>query len=251
MTAVDGVVRILTANLWRGRAHPQRFAELVAAVGADVVAVQELVPEQAHALERVLPHGRLEPAHDHEGMGLALRHPAPVQQLPLTARPAWMARLDGGAWPSLVGPLEVVNVHVLAPHRWPPWRTLAQRRGQIRELAGYLEAAADIPRAVVGDLNATPLWPAYRRLAACLQDAAVVAARRATTRPRGTWGPGARSPRLLRIDHVLVENLRVERVEVVRVPGSDHCAVLADVAPLRDAASPAVRDARAAQSLAE
>ncbi len=224
---MGGSVRLLTANLWNGRADAKGFAELVQRLEADVVAVQEITPEQARELERVLPHGRVEPACDHSGMGFALRHPGELDRLPLPDRPARIARLDPSAWPALPGPLEILNVHLTAPHLWPPWRSLALRRHQVRALAAYLETAPEVSRALAGDLNATPLWPAYRRLARRLADAAHVAG---GARGR-TWGPGARGPRLLRIDHVLIGRLEVERIEVVAVPGSDHSAVVADLAP--------------------
>ncbi len=51
-----------------GRADPEAFADLVNGSGADVVAVQELSPEQADALGRMFPHGRLEPSRGFNGM---------------------------------------------------------------------------------------------------------------------------------------------------------------------------------------
>jgi len=44
---LGGRLRIVSANLWNGRAHPEAFAELVAGLEADIVAVQEMSPEQA------------------------------------------------------------------------------------------------------------------------------------------------------------------------------------------------------------
>jgi endonuclease/exonuclease/phosphatase family metal-dependent hydrolase len=82
----------------------------------------------------------------------------------------------------------------------------------------------------VGDLNSTPRWPAYRRLAGELYDAAVIAAARSGRAPAPTWGPTPRSPRLLRIDHVLTSACDVLDFQVVPVAGSDHSAVLADLA---------------------
>jgi endonuclease/exonuclease/phosphatase family metal-dependent hydrolase len=78
--------RLLTANLANGAADPSAFADLVEAAEPDVVAVQELAPEQAEALARVLPFGKLEPARDHHGMGIALRAPGSVRRLSLPYR---------------------------------------------------------------------------------------------------------------------------------------------------------------------
>jgi len=90
-------------------------------------------------------------------------------------------------------------------------------------------AGAPAQRVLVGDFNATPVWPVYRRIASVLSDAALMVARRRGERPRNTWGPWAGSPRLLRIDHAMVEGVGVEDLQVVHVPGSDHSAVVVDV----------------------
>ena len=79
---MGGVLRVISANLWAGRAEPEAFAEQVQALQADVVCAQELAPEQAEALSQVLPHGRLEPRDDCLGMGIALRAPAAVDRIP-------------------------------------------------------------------------------------------------------------------------------------------------------------------------
>jgi endonuclease/exonuclease/phosphatase (EEP) superfamily protein YafD len=220
--------RVVSANLWHGRADAAAFARLVAALGADAVAVQELGPAQADALARVLPWGLLAPARDYSGMGIALRHPGAVRRIPLPCRDAHVAEV--AATPGEDGDgLEVVNVHLMAPHVRPLWRTLRTRRRQVRSLVDYLEGTAGRRRVLVGDLNATPLWPAYRRLAARLSDAALEVARRQGTRPRPTWGPGPRARRLLRIDHVLVSGVAVRDVHVVPIPGGDHHALVADL----------------------
>lgn len=222
-------LRVLTANLWNGRADPDRFEELLRALDLDAVAVQELAPEQARAIERVLGHGKLEPAVDHCGMGIALRHPAAIRRLSLPNRDVWIAELEPGDWPGLPETLELLNAHVLAPIDRPLWRTLAVRRAQLRGLLAYLDAAAPRPRILVGDLNSTPIWPVYRRLAERLEDAALRAAQRSRRRLARTWGPRPNGPRLLRIDHVLVRGLEVTEVDVIRIPGSDHSAVLCEL----------------------
>jgi endonuclease/exonuclease/phosphatase (EEP) superfamily protein YafD len=224
-------VRILTANLWNGGADPQAFAELVAAQEVDVACLQELAPEQAEALARVLPHGVLEPARDHRGMGIALRRPATQRRIALPHRDAFVAELRPGDWPGLAHALEVINVHVMGPHVRPlvyGWRV---RRGQLAGIASYLDTAVRQPRLLVGDLNATPLWRVYRRLASRLSDLAEEAARRRAARPPATWGPTPAWPRLLRIDHALGEGLRVEDARVVPLPWSDHSALIVDVTP--------------------
>jgi endonuclease/exonuclease/phosphatase family metal-dependent hydrolase len=196
----------------------------------DVVACQELTSPQAEALARVLPHGGLEPDdRGYRGTGIALRHPARFGRLPLCYRDASVAHLDPADWPELAAPLELLNVHLSSPTHPPFWRQPGRRWRQVRGLLLYLDGAADAPRALVGDLNATPLWPAYRRLAARLDDLALAAARARGARPERTWRRWVGGPRLLRIDHCLGRRLVAHRVEVLDVAGSDHCALLAEV----------------------
>ncbi len=230
---MTGRLRLLTANLQNGGADPGAFAQLVQAVEADVVAVQELTAAQADALARVLPHGKLEPARDHAGMGIALRRPGTVSRLPLPRRDAYKATLalDGAT-------IEVVNVHIVAPHFQPTWRAVAWRRAQIIALEAYLDATPRRRRALAGDLNATPLWPLYRRLARRFRDAAVEVAGRNGHRPARTWGPWPGAPRLFRIDHVLIAGVAAEGARVVALPGSDHSALVVDLALAAGAAHP-------------
>ena len=82
---------------------------------------------------------------------------------------------------------------------------------------------------VLGDLNAAPGWPSYRRLRRHLDDAAAVIADRNRSRPERTWSlrPGGRP--LMRIDHILVNGVAVHDVATVWVKGSDHRALVAEV----------------------
>ena len=232
MAAGDHVparLRVLSANLWNGRAHPDGFAALVERMRADVVAVQEIGPAQAAALRRALPHGVLDPAEDFTGMGIASRAPLPVRRLTLPRRDARVAEItlrspDGGGVT-----IEVVNIHVEAPHNTPTWTTVARRRGQWRGLERHINANPHRPRLIVGDFNSTPLWPFYRRVAGHLQDAAVIHARRRGARAVRTWGPWHGSPRLLRIDHAFVQHLEIFDFEVVEVPDGDHSAVVVEI----------------------
>lgn len=219
-------LRVLSANLARdGGADPAAFASLVREFDPQVVAVQELGRAQAIALATVLPFGRLEPGRRGGRLGIARRSPGPVIRIPLNARDAYstevrLLRRDGRH--ELV---EILNVHILAPQRFPPWR----RWAQLSALEAYLDAAPERPRVLIGDLNATPLWPVYRRLTRQLRDAARELCRGSRRRPACTWGPWPGSPRLLRIDHALVGRLAVDALRVIPVKGSDHSALLVDL----------------------
>jgi endonuclease/exonuclease/phosphatase (EEP) superfamily protein YafD len=221
-------LRVMTANLWSRRSDPEALARLLEEVQPDVLAVQELGPAQAEAIASVLPHGRLEPRLDAEGMGIALLHPGAVEALALPRRDARIARLTPGIWPGLEAPVEVLNLHVVAPHALPPWRTFATRMGQVRGLARWLDANPHPARIVCGDFNATPSWPAYRQIASRLRDVARHHAAQDGRSPVRTWGPWHGSPRLLRLDHVFASGGRVLELRALPVLGSDHTALIVE-----------------------
>jgi endonuclease/exonuclease/phosphatase family metal-dependent hydrolase len=126
-------------------------------------------------------------------------------------------------------PLEIMNMHFAAPGPRHPIRANIARRGQLAAFNTYLAHAPAHPRIVVGDLNSTPVWPLYRRLAARFEDAHRTVARRFGRLPRRTWGPTPSWPRLLRIDHVFVERVRVSDLWVAPIPGSDHSGITFDI----------------------
>jgi endonuclease/exonuclease/phosphatase (EEP) superfamily protein YafD len=229
------VLRVLSMNLASAGVRPSEVDRLLHALAPGVVVVQEAGPAHAGVLARRFPVAEVDPLPRASGMGIAVSHPATIWRLPMSYRDAYVADVsvaDGVT-------VEIINVHFAAPHMRPFWRALARRRRQLRALEAHLVAHRR-PRAVIGDLNATPVWPVYRRLRSWLADGAVEAARRAGARPARTWGPGG--SRLLRIDHVLVESLEVVAVSVHPIPGSDHSALLVDLA--RDDESTAESHAR-------
>lgn len=213
-----------------GRADPEAFADLVSDSGADVVAVQELSPEQARALGRVFPHGRLEPARDFTGMGIAARYPAEFDRVPLAYRDARIARLQPAHWPALTAAIEIVNVHVASPTLGRrSWSQFALRRAQGRGLLQYLDRTRGQTRAVLGDFNATPAWPLYRVVAEQLEDLALTHARSRDARPARTWARWVGGPPLLRIDHCFGSGVQVDDFRVVAIRGSDHSGLVVDL----------------------
>jgi endonuclease/exonuclease/phosphatase (EEP) superfamily protein YafD len=218
-------IRLLTANLWNGRADPQALASVIAKHDPDVVLTQEMTAEQAQVIERALPHGLLLPSRDNRGMGLALRWPADVRRIALPQRDALVGRLELAGDDVRGGPVEIINVHMSAPTRL---RRLLVRRHQVRRLREHL-ARTKMRRVLAGDLNSLSSMPAYRALRLHLRDGAL----ERSHRPAATWSPLASWPRLLRIDHVLLEGLRIDGIEVVRIAGSDHSALLATLSTHR------------------
>jgi endonuclease/exonuclease/phosphatase family metal-dependent hydrolase len=223
------MLRVVSANLCLGRADAEAFVALVRALDANVVAVQELGPRQAEVLSVHLPHGKLEPTLRGTGLGIALRHPGEVERLPLPERDARMVRLRASDWPGLAEDVEVLNAHLANPVFGVP-ASWGHRREQVRRLTAYLASAEPRPRVLVGDFNSTPLWPAYARLAEWLDDAAEIAAAQRGRAAQRTWGPTPNAPRMLRIDHVLVDDCHVRDFRVLPLAGSDHSAVFAELA---------------------
>ncbi len=214
----------MTANLWAEHIDVAGFAEVLDRVGADVVAVQELQEEGAAVITDRYAHHGLSPHHDTLGTGIATRRPAVIVKLPMYYRSGWVARLDPAHWPELPAPLEVVCVHFANPIGFPWWRSVRRRRRQLADLDRYLDGS-DGPLVLVGDLNASPRWPLYRRLAARLQDGPV-----GTGTASRTWRWQGRGRLLLRIDHALTRRVTTLAAFTVPVPGSDHQALVLDVA---------------------
>ena len=118
--------------------------------------------------------------------------------------------------------LQIIGVHLANPVNGRD--AIRQRGEQVRAIVGQAESH-DGPTLVVGDFNATPLWPAYRRLRRRFRDGIADA----ETFPSRTWAPFPNWPGLLRIDHMLTDGVTLVDVAVERVEGSDHRAVVATV----------------------
>ncbi len=216
------VIRVVSANLWNGGAKPEAIGSLLERMAIDIGLFQEVTPLQAEAVAAVLPHGKFLAGTDRHGMGIAARREITVERVPLIYRDAWAADMkltDGTA-------VRVINMHLKAPHDTAPWRSVTLRRTQLNGLIHYVKGSLDQPLVLGGDLNSTPIWPAYRRLKAILTDAALEVGNRKGRRPARTWGPWHGAPRLLRIDHVFVNRLTVEDFHVIDI---DHSAVVAEL----------------------
>jgi endonuclease/exonuclease/phosphatase (EEP) superfamily protein YafD len=82
---------------------------------------------------------------------------------------------------------------------------------------------------VLGDFNASPAWPVYRKVAKRLEDLAVTHARIRSARPARTWARWVGGPRLFRIDHCFGHGVAVDAFSVVEIRGSDHSALVVDL----------------------
>jgi endonuclease/exonuclease/phosphatase family metal-dependent hydrolase len=240
-----GSIRVLSGNLWWGRADPEGLINLIREYQVDVFAAQELGFENAEAISSELPYGCLEPDGAFQGMGIALRHPGAYERIPMYYRDARRVVLQPSDWPGLECPVDLVNVHFQAPHTIRPFPSILVRWRQARDLDRFLDDNPSDMRLVVGDYNATPQWPLYKRYLRRFSDGAIEAAQREGRPVQGTWGPRPGSPRLLRIDHAMVRGLTVESFRVVEIPRSDHSALIFDCTPGRRTERP--REAVAAR----
>ncbi len=226
-----GSIRVLSGNLWWGRADSDALIDLIREYQIDVFAVQELGHENAEAISSELPFGCLEPEVKFQGMGIALRRPAVYERIPMHLRDARRVVLQPSEWDGLERSLDLVNVHFHAPHAILPFPSPLVRWRQAQDLDRFLAANPSDSRVIVGDYNATPHWPLYRRYALRFSDGAILAAQREGCAVKGTWGPRPGSRRLLRIDHAMVRGLDIESFRVVEIPGSDHSGLIFDCAP--------------------
>jgi endonuclease/exonuclease/phosphatase family metal-dependent hydrolase len=216
------VLRVLTANLYVGRADAEVIVARVREAGADVLFLQELTEEAATrlkqaGLEDLMPHAQFELRGGSRGSGIYSRFPLsegpPVASV-RAAQPTALLELPGGEM------VELVCVHPSAPD--------LARKGSARwrtDLA-VLPPPGELPRVIAGDFNATLDHAAFRDvLSLGYADAALQAGIALTP----TWGLPGKSP-LLTLDHVLVDrSCAVRACSVHTIPGSDHRAVYAEL----------------------
>ena len=211
-------LRVLTANLYIASVPPEAVVELVRRERVDLLALQELTPVYADALERagigeLLPHRVVTPE-----TGLFARRPLrPLSPFDGSRTDMAAADLQMAGAP----PVRAMSVHVAAP-------ITAYYLDGWRDDLGALPAAppSGPVQLLAGDFNATLDHHALRDLIdRGYRDAAEAVG--AGFEP--TWH-GHRAPPVT-IDHVLVpERAGVLGVSIHDLPRSDHNAVLAVVA---------------------
>jgi endonuclease/exonuclease/phosphatase family metal-dependent hydrolase len=218
--------RLMTANLLNGRAEAGDLRRVIDLVEPDLVATQELGPDAAEVLADRFPHHELRPELDHRGHGIASRLPAGFGEIPLPWRPGLWARLEIGSRRAVFA-----SVHMRNAVTPPWWRSVRIRARQLEALFEWVERVVEEDEVFVlaGDMNASPAWPVYRRLAERWDDLVFDFAEESGSRAEPTWGWRPGWPRVLRIDHVFGRGARVVGYRVEAVRGSDHAAVVVDL----------------------
>jgi endonuclease/exonuclease/phosphatase (EEP) superfamily protein YafD len=220
-------LRIFSLNVWYDNASPKRAAADIIARDADVVLLQEAAGTMRAVIDLLRAHYPF--VSESQGLGLGL---VILAKRPLLAQGCVRgARRLGGlnlVWAEMAAPdgasLRVATTHFAWP--FPPRRQDAQRRA----LAAALEPLAGPDLVLSGDFNTTPWSFAMRR-----QDAALLPLRR-VTRAVFTWPARLRvhafdwpAP-ILPIDHLYIgSDWLVARIRRVRITGSDHFAVEAEL----------------------
>jgi endonuclease/exonuclease/phosphatase family metal-dependent hydrolase len=220
--ACGPMLRVLTANLYFGRADAEVIVDRVRQARADVLFLQELTADavtrlKQAGLDELMPHTLLELRGGSRGSGIYSRFPlteGPAVASVHMAQPTALLKLpDGDA-------VELVCVHPVTPRLGnggaTRWRT---------EL-GVLPPPGELPRVLAGDFNATLDHAAFRDvLRLGYADAGLQAGNALTP----TWGPPGKGT-VLTLDHVLVDrSCAVLAYSVHLLPGSDHQMVYAQV----------------------
>jgi endonuclease/exonuclease/phosphatase family metal-dependent hydrolase len=213
-------MRLVTVNLYNGRVVPSDLLRFLDAVRPDIMCAQEVGPDAARILNERFPYGAVEGGLDHEGRALVGLHPMGVTPLALPFRGGFVGRVELKS-----RPLEVISIHMANPI--DGLKGIPARRAQLAALEPMLSRRVD--RVVVGDMNATPSWPTYRRLTRHLDDGVKRWAERNGTRAAPTWAKAPGWPAVLRIDHVLTSGVDLAHVSVQRIAGLDHMAVTVDL----------------------
>lgn len=211
---VRPILRIFHGNLLYRNTTIDGIAAVVVDLDADLLAFTEYTPEHqatllTSRLVAAFPNRVENPEPRAGGSALWSRYPL----IPIPALPALYR--STAAFVEAFGGFAVAVVH--PPNPLP---NLPEWRNELADLARLYEVP-ERPAIIVGDLNATPWHPPFRRvLSAGWRDAHQVTARGFS----GSW-PSDKwwMPPMLRLDHLLVDDtFVVEAVVEVDLPGSDH-----------------------------
>ena len=234
---------VLTNNTLHLNEDIDGFVETLSHSDADIIALQELTPLQAQALEEGLsdlyPHRELVATEDHRGMGILSRFPLRAYETSIPEDLNWLglpqtyiAEIDGRQ-------LLIVNFHVISPgldSLAMIMRRADQRDRQVNALRDAI-AAYDGPVVAVGDLNTVEFNPEYRVLDSVLDDAwRAVGWGWGHTFPGGPHRPEIRGmkvpPWLLRIDYIFYSEqlLPLEAGVGPEAGNADHRPVTASFA---------------------
>ncbi len=215
---------VMSANLRLGRASADRVMALVRRYDVDVLSLVELSPAAVARLDAAgartrLPDRVLAPGVYARGIGVMARRPLSA----VGAAAPLDGRLEVALKPARGAELRIVAVHPIPP-------TSGQRarawRDQLLDLPGPDDGG--VPNVLLGDFNGTL---DNRVLRDVLARGYVDAADATGAGLRPTFPVGAVFPPIT-IDHVLLpRSVKVHRLGVHEIGGSDHRALVAELVP--------------------
>lgn len=223
---------VVTHNVHRDMPRPQRTLDVLAAIEADLLVLQETTPEWESPIQDHFAdtHPHREYRHYRGGGGLTVLSRRPFHTVaylmsPVDKHPAWVIDAD-----TPVGRLRLLIVHLYPPlsehDRFSLGAMRASARKRHAELLAYLHATRDRPPdLILGDFNENTRGKAMRRL----DDDGYINALPRFAPLAHTWrlwlGP---IPISNRIDHIL-HTPRLHCLNAYTLPGtaSDHRPVVA------------------------
>ena len=230
-------VRLMSANLYEGMADPDPLVRS-AREQADVVAFQELTPQEADrlssaGLDSTFPYRWLDARDDAGGAGVWSRFPIDTPR-----------RIGGYTFAFLTAQIRVAGVsvdptvvvaHVAGP--WPlpidNWRhDLDKLPATMSEVGEHAGAGSVI---VAADLNSTTDMRPFRAL---LGSGYRDAAEQAGAGIKPTFPADLRLPPFVAIDHVLTRNCTATSLRTLKIPGSDHRGLVVTIAIPKASARP-------------
>jgi endonuclease/exonuclease/phosphatase (EEP) superfamily protein YafD len=232
--ATDRSFTVMTVNLHLGRADAGPLVRAVERERVDVLVLEEVTPV---ALERLRTAGLGDRLRFHAGEARPGRDGTVVLSAhPVLASATLPTRSPGYAVDVAAGG---ETLRVLAVHPTAPNNGVARWRADL-EVVDRVAASSTVPTLVAGDFNATLDHPPLRTLV----DRGY---RDAVEEARAGWLPtwpalgsvrllGVTLPPLFALDHVFLRGpLHAVQARSVALPGTDHRALLVDVAWSSDA----------------
>ena len=230
-------VRLMSANLYEGMADPDHLVSSAQAQ-ADVIAFQELTPQEADrlscaGLDATFPYRWLDARSGGGGVGMWSRFPIDAPR-----------RIGGYTLPFLTAQIRVTGVsidptvvvaHVAGP--WPQpiddWRRDLNRLPVTLSEVGEQAGAGSV--IVAADLNSTTDMRPFRAL---LRDGYRDAAEQSGAGIKPTFPADSRLPPFVAIDHILTRNCTATSLRTLKIPGSDHRGLVVTLAIPRSSARP-------------
>jgi endonuclease/exonuclease/phosphatase (EEP) superfamily protein YafD len=230
-------LRVISANLREGQADP-RYLVRLARKQADVLAFQELTPQEADhlsaaGLDVTFPYRWLDPRAGASGVGVWSR-------LPMRAA----KRIGGYTYALVSAQIRVAGISidptVVVAHMAGPWpqpidgwrRDLDRLPVTLLELAQQTGGGSVI---VAGDLNSTTDMRPFRGV---LRNGYGDAAEQSGAGIEPTFPANWRLPPFVVIDHILTRSCTAKSLRTIKIPGSDHRGLAATVMIARSRRAP-------------